>query len=295
MCYAITFVLALVNLIFYFFIREKPFLLYSVYMLLVLNSLVWQEGWIGRLVSLDGTVWVERALHSFAVLPVLAYYAFFRSYLGLSPKTWSGRFAVLRTQSLDKEVVAGLREFVEKAVHARMDAENMWELQHSATFDLLTGVYNRATMEMHIASALEQGGETGRGLSLAFVDIDHFKLLNDSKGHDFGDDCLRLLCRTMREILPVDAVIGRFGGDEFLVLLPGADYLQASQHLAGLNLGLWERMSESDDSLTVSVGIAECLAGQKMPMTELLKNADRSLYAAKAAGKGQIGDKVDYG
>jgi diguanylate cyclase (GGDEF)-like protein len=555
MCYAMTFVLALVNLVFFFFIREKPFLLYSLYMLLMLNNLVWQEGWVGRLIVLEGTVWVERALHSFAVVPVVAYYSFFRSYLGLSAKTWSGRFfigaqlasglllvaslvesialhtyvrhfwislsngvvavgalgvfvvtlacwiggnrlaaylflanlvlisatlmriydaftfgtdshwlnhslevavavdAILlslavadralsirrerdkvkvdlqrmdnayqreqmlsgfvreakslagdlegrgfadkldrlmfqsinrivdardvllltkedtefkhrsigeepilalhfpkmleqdlaeladrcfqgqvvsgtmtgdpdfqgrynyllipvrfreplnycvmllirRTQSLDREMVAGLREFVEKAVHARMDAENMWELHHSATFDLLTGVYNRATMEMHITSALEQGGETGRGLSLAFADIDHFKVLNDSKGHDFGDDCLRLLCRTMREILPIDAVIGRFGGDEFLVLLPGADYLQASQHLAGLNRSLRERMSESDVSLTVSVGIAECLAGQKMSMTELLKNADRSLYAAKAAGRGQIGKKVEIG
>jgi diguanylate cyclase (GGDEF)-like protein len=555
MCYAITFVLALVNLVFYFFIREKPFLLYSLYMLLALNNLVWQEGWIGRLFSLEGTVWVERSLHSFAVLPALAYYSFFRSYLGLSTKEWSGRFfigaqvvtgvflvaslmesialdtyvrhfwislnngvvavgalgvfvvtlicwiggnrlaaylflanlvlvsatlmrvydaftfgtdshwlnhslevavaidAILlsaavadralsirrerdkakvdlekmdtayqreqmlagfvrqakslaedhegrgfadkldrlmfqsinrmidardvvllsqegaefkhrsigeepvlshllprlfeqdlaqmvescfrgkvvsgeiaddpdlqerynfllipvrfreplnycvvllvpRTQSLDEEVVYGLREFVEKAVHARMDAENMWKLQHSAKFDLLTGVLNRATMETHISSVLEQSSETGRGLSLAFLDIDHFKLLNDSKGHDFGDDCLRLLCRTMREILPVDAVIGRFGGDEFLVLLPGADYLQASQHLAGLNHSLQERMSESDVSFSVSVGISECLEGQKMSMTELLKNADRSLYAAKAAGKGCIGEKVDSG
>ena len=553
MLYGMTFVLALVNLVFYYFIREKPFLLYCIYMFLVLNSLVWQEGWIGRLISLEATAGVERTLHLFVVLPMLAYYSFFRSYLGLSGKQWSGRFligaqlataallvaslvesialntyvrhfwiglsngvlaigalgvfvvtlvvwargnrlaaylfvanlvlvtatlmriydaftfgtdsfwlnhalevavavdAVLlslaladrtlsikrerdrarvdlermdnayrreqlladfvskakslandhespgfsgkldrlmyqsinrivdardvallsqdgaevrhrsigeerllsrllpsmtgqilpqlaeccrrgkvvsgsvpddpeiqeqykyllipvrlreqmdysvvllvpQTQSLDNELISGLREFVEKAVHARMDAESILRLQHSDKYDDLTGVFNRASMKMHISSMLELCSETGRGLSLAFVDMDHFKELNDSMGHDFGDDCLRMLCRTMRDILPVDAVIGRFGGDEFLVLLPGADYFHAAELLAELNPGLQERMADAENSLSVSVGIAECLSGQTMPMAELLKKADQSLYAAKAAGRGCIGAKVD--
>lgn len=553
--YGMTFVLALVNLIFYYFIREKPFLLYSIYVLLALNFVVWQEGWIGRLISFEGTVWDERVVHLFAVLPMLAYFSFFRSYLGLNKKQWSGRFligvqvaigillfaslaesvalgtyvrhswiglsngvlaigalgvfvvtlaawfrgnrlavylfvanfvlvtatlmriydaftlgtdsywlnhaievalavdaillslavanrtlsirrerdevkvdleridnaykreqlladfvrkakalatdhesrsfsakmdslmyqSINRTieardvvllsrdgtelkhrsigeektldriytgknekdlsqlldiccrgevvsgnlpghsglqekfkyvlipvrlreqvdycvmllvhhrQSLDQDFVYGLREFIEKAVHARLDAENISQLQHSAKFDDLTGVFNRASMEKHVSSLLELCSQKGRGLSLAFVDIDHFKMLNDNMGHDFGDDCLRMLCRTMREVLPVEAVIGRFGGDEFLVLLPGADYFHATELLARLNPGLQEQMTDSKISLSVSIGIAECLSGQDMPMAELLKLADLSLYAAKAAGRGCIGAKVDAG
>ncbi len=202
---------------------------------------------------------------------------------------------VPQTQSLDNELVYGLRDFVEKAVHARLDAENMSKLHRSAKYDDLTGVFNRASMESHISSLLEHRSEAGPGLSLAFVDIDHFKVLNDSMGHDFGDDCLRMLCRTMQDILPVDAVLGRFGGDEFLVLLPDADYIHATELLARLNPSLQEQMVDSDISLSVSVGIAECLSGQKMPMAELLKNADLSLYSAKGAGRGCIGAKVTAG
>ncbi len=199
---------------------------------------------------------------------------------------------VSRDQVLDNEQIYGLREFVEKAVHARMDAENMEKLQRSARYDDLTGVFNRSSMEMHVSRLLEQCAAGGRGLTLAFVDLDYFKKLNDSMGHDFGDECLKLLCRTMRELLPGEAVIGRFGGDEFLVLLPGADYFHATEVLARLNPVLQETVLKGDASLSVSVGIAECLSGQKMSMAELLKNADISLYAAKAAGRGCIGAKA---
>jgi diguanylate cyclase (GGDEF)-like protein len=196
-------------------------------------------------------------------------------------------------QSLDKELVSGLREFIEKAVHARLDAENMSKLQHSATYDDLTGVLNRASMEDHVSRVMKECSEAGRGLSLAFVDIDDFKALNDTTGHDFGDECLRMLCRTMREVLPVDTAIGRFGGDEFLVLLPGADYFHATELLARLNPALQEQMIESEASLSVSIGIAECPSDEKMTLAQLLKKADLSLYSAKAAGRGCIGVNVD--
>ena len=197
-----------------------------------------------------------------------------------------------REQEMDNEQVHGLRDFLEKAVHARMDAENMEKLQRLARYDDLTGVYNRMSMEMHISSLLEQCAVGGGGLALAFVDLDHFKELNDSMGHDVGDECLKLLCRTMRELLPGEAVIGRFGGDEFLVLLPGADYYHATEVLARLNPALRSVKLDGEVSLSVSVGIAECLGGQKMSMAELLKSADISLYAAKSAGRGCIGAKA---
>jgi diguanylate cyclase (GGDEF)-like protein len=195
-------------------------------------------------------------------------------------------------QSLDRDLIYGLREFVEKAVHACMDAENMEQLQRSARYDDLTGVFNRASMEMHISHMLEQCANGGRGLALAFVDLDHFKGLNDSLGHDFGDECLKRLCRSMKELLPQEAVIGRFGGDEFLVLLPGVDYFQATEVLARLNPALQASPGREGVSLSVSVGIAECLSGKHMAMAELLKKADISLYAAKAAGRGCIGARA---
>ncbi len=200
---------------------------------------------------------------------------------------------VPQDQSLDKDLIYGLREYVEKAVHARMDAENMEQLQRSARYDDMTGVFNRASMEVHISHMLELCADGGRGLALAFVDLDHFKGLNDSMGHDFGDECLKLLCQTMRDILPKEAVVGRFGGDEFLVLLSGSDYFHATEVLARLNPALQEAAPALNNvALSVSVGIAECPSGQKMPMADLLKKADVSLYAAKAAGRGCIGARA---
>lgn len=197
-----------------------------------------------------------------------------------------------REQYMDRDLVSGLREFAEKAVHALMSAENMEQLRYSARYDDLTGVLNRASMENRISNLLQQCREGGEGLALAFVDIDHFKKLNDSMGHDFGDTCLKLLCQKMQQLLPEDALIGRFGGDEFLVLLPGLDYRQAQQVLEKLNPMLTSVLQEEGNALSVSMGIVECRSGQRIPMAELLKQADMSLYAAKAAGRGCIGPRV---
>lgn len=197
-----------------------------------------------------------------------------------------------REQYLDRDLVSGLREFVEKAVHALMNAKNLEQLRYSARYDDLTGVLNRASMENQISTLLQQCRDGGEGLALAFVDIDHFKSLNDSMGHDYGDTCLKLLCKRLQQLLAEDALIGRFGGDEFLVLLPGMDYRQAQQVLEKLNPMLASVVQEEGNALSVSMGIAECRSGQRMPMAELLKQADMSLYAAKAAGRACIGPRV---
>ncbi len=195
-------------------------------------------------------------------------------------------------QYLDRDMVSGLREFVEKAVHARMDAENMEQLHYSARYDDLTGVLNRASMESRVARLLTQCAEGGKGLALAFVDVDHFKKLNDGMGHDFGDLCLKMLCRIMQQVLPKGGQIGRFGGDEFLVLFPGLDYGEASQLMEKLNPALAVASKREKTVLSVSIGIADCLSGQRITMAELFKQADMSLYAAKAAGRAQVGPRV---
>ncbi|WP_456417280.1 sensor domain-containing diguanylate cyclase [Thiolapillus sp.] len=199
---------------------------------------------------------------------------------------------VPKQQYLDRDVISGLREFIEKAVHALMDAENVEQIRHSARHDNLTGVLNRASMEGHISRSLAQCHKEGKELALAFVDIDYFKKLNDTMGHDFGDDCLKLLCRSMQQVLPKNGLIGRFGGDEFLLLLPGLNYRHARRFLEKLNPLLASATENRAQALSVSIGIAECLSGQKMSMAELLKQADMSLYAAKAAGRACIGPRV---
>ncbi|WP_456406673.1 sensor domain-containing diguanylate cyclase [Thiolapillus sp.] len=197
-----------------------------------------------------------------------------------------------RQIQLDRDLVSGLREFVEKAVHALMDAENVERLRHSARYDDLTGVLNRASIENNIAGLLSQCNDMNKGLALVFVDIDYFKELNDSMGHDYGDDCLRYLCRSMQQILPRDGLIGRFGGDEFLVLLPDLNYQQAREYLEKLNPLLAKASPEEGPKLSASIGIAECLPGQRISKTSLFKLADMSLYAAKAAGRACIGPRV---
>ncbi len=197
-----------------------------------------------------------------------------------------------RDYPLDRDLISGLREFVEKAVHALLNAAQVEQLRYSARYDDLTRVLNRASVEVHISNLLVQSSEGGAGLALAFVDIDNFKRLNDSMGHDYGDKCLKLLCNALQRILPQESVVGRFGGDEFLVLLPGYDFDKAYELMDALNPLLTVLSRDEAHVLSVSIGIAECKSGQRLSMAALLKQADKSLYSAKAAGRARVGRRI---
>jgi len=166
-------------------------------------------------------------------------------------------------------------------------AEREQELTHRAVHDSLTGLPNRDGLHQRLDALLNAPGEPAP-LALLFIDLDHFKDVNDSRGHEAGDELLRLSAGRLREAAPAQAFVSRLGGDEFVVLLPGAtetDAIAVAQAVI-TRLAQAFALREGEHLLGASVGIALSPA-QGRSREELLRCADIALYAAKADGRGR--------
>jgi diguanylate cyclase (GGDEF)-like protein/PAS domain S-box-containing protein len=162
--------------------------------------------------------------------------------------------------------------------------------QQLAITDDLTGFYNRRGLFELGRREVERSLRLNHSLSIIMVDIDHFKLVNDLYGHAAGDDVLRQVARRWREALRGIDIIGRYGGEEFMVLLPETKLATAYQ--------VAERMRQrvvqvpistvgGKVSITVSLGVA-MLQGVIMSLEELIADADKALYLAKQAGRNRV-------
>ena len=157
--------------------------------------------------------------------------------------------------------------------------------------DALTGLPNRRALMARIAEALIDARQTHRPLSLIFLDLDHFKAINDRHGHLAGDACLRILAeRAQSELRPADT-LARWGGEEFVVLLPGAALDEAST--IGERI---RRRVEADPfvaggeaiAITVSLGISGYSRTSIDSPEQLIEQADAALYRAKAEGRNRL-------
>ncbi|MBP6895938.1 MAG: GGDEF domain-containing protein [Pseudacidovorax sp.] len=154
----------------------------------------------------------------------------------------------------------------------------------SAT-DALTGARSRAEFLHQAEQVAGLARETGAPLALLYLDIDHFKRLNDSHGHAAGDAVLRGLAGALRQALPQHDVLGRLGGEEFCVLLPGQEQAQAVAVAERLRL-LLAQVPRPDERLTVSVGIAVLRADESVMQT--LHRADLAMLKAKQSGRDRV-------
>lgn len=155
-----------------------------------------------------------------------------------------------------------------------------------AVLDPMTGLYNRLTLSDRFTRAQEEATATAGSLALIMCDVDHFKSINDTHGHDRGDRVLVELTRVLRANLRTTDVAFRVGGEEFVVLLPGRDgaaavriaerirLAVAAQPLAGLRV-------------TISAGVVDA-TGREETLAGLLRASDAALYAAKAAGRDRV-------
>ena len=181
------------------------------------------------------------------------------------------------------------REAMEEKVRLRtleLEAANR-ALDLQARTDALTGLLNRRGFETQMAFGLAMARRSGRPLSVINVDVDHFKRVNDTYGHEAGDEVLRRLARTLQERLRASDVVARLGGEEFVVLLPDTD-LAGAQAIAN---ALVKAMAEQQDpvvgTITVSAGVAS-MRGLQDTGTDILRRGDGALYEAKGQGRNRV-------
>ncbi|HZX80634.1 MAG TPA: diguanylate cyclase, partial [Lysobacter sp.] len=150
-----------------------------------------------------------------------------------------------------------------------------------AGIDPLTGVLNRRAWREALEACLRE--PDAAGLSVLYLDLDHFKHVNDRLGHAGGDRVLQLFADVLRQAVRGDDVVGRYGGEEFVIGLVGGDARAVAERI---RTGLHARSGEAGTPLTVSIGVAARHAGEGID--ELLRRADAALYAAKHGGRDRV-------
>jgi diguanylate cyclase (GGDEF)-like protein/PAS domain S-box-containing protein len=177
------------------------------------------------------------------------------------------------------ERLAQFAELVELAI-GNTEARASLELQ--ATTDQLSGLPNRRALEQHLSHEIELAATRGTSLSAVVLDIDHFKKVNDTFGHIIGDVVLADVAARLRGVARQDEIVARFGGEEFVWLLPGTDGAEALLAAERARKAIESEPFGEVGSITVSAGVCELRdAGSH----SLLACADRALYAAKHAGR----------
>jgi diguanylate cyclase (GGDEF)-like protein len=157
------------------------------------------------------------------------------------------------------------------------------QTQMQAATDSLTGLVNRRTLDHEVRELLT----SGQTFALAFCDLDRFKALNDTFGHDAGDRALRLFSKVLRDATRSDDVVARYGGEEFVVVLPGLGASEAVDAMQRIRSRLAEAVGTSDVPVfTASFGVTDSSMGTTV--TDLVRSADAALLAAKSNGRDQV-------
>lgn len=171
-------------------------------------------------------------------------------------------------------------------------SESLSQLQVLATHDGLTGLFNRRAIYEHAKAELARAEREAKPLSLILLDVDHFKGVNDQYGHLIGDQALRLVADTIaRNIRPYDRV-GRWGGEEFLLVLPDTGLEQAGAIAERLRLKVAAaELAQPDGTcirLHLSLGVTSMDDGMPVTLDMLLQQADQALYCAKREGRNRV-------
>ncbi|WP_455843025.1 GGDEF domain-containing protein [Lelliottia jeotgali] len=162
--------------------------------------------------------------------------------------------------------------------------ERIGRLNRDAQTDPLTGLGNRRSLEFKL-SLLEA---EGRAFSVIVLDIDHFKRINDGHGHDVGDQVLQRLAAIMRGCCREGDLLCRTGGEEFLMLLPGASEAVATAVAQRLRVMVQDTAIEPVGAVTISLGVAHWQAEQEREPGAALSQADSALYRAKREGRNRV-------
>lgn len=182
-----------------------------------------------------------------------------------------------------------LHESSEEITQMRQD---MQLLKQEAMTDSLTGMPNRKAFDLEMKTAAGDAIEKGKPVSLIMIDIDHFKVFNDTFGHQVGDQVLRLVAKTLMEGLRPSDFLARYGGEEFAIVLSGTKMRDAEkladrlrQRIADKDI-INQSKNEKLGRLSISLGVSELHPGE--PLDDLIDRSDRALYKAKASGRNAV-------
>ncbi|VVO77700.1 hypothetical protein PS862_01658 [Pseudomonas fluorescens] len=193
----------------------------------------------------------------------------------------------------EQEMAGRLHSLAERVAHMEQEAlgvrEHLEEQRQKALIDPLTGLPNRAAWSERLDHEISQWQQQGNTLLLAMLDLDHFKRINDNYGHLAGDKVLKIIAGVLRKRLRGTDFIARFGGEEFVLLMPAT--------VAGVGAKLLENLRTAIEAcpfhfkgepvtITLSIGLTEFNAGEHSDL--VLKRADQALYRAKHAGRNRV-------
>ncbi|OPA97015.1 hypothetical protein BFW87_11915 [Pseudomonas fluorescens] len=193
----------------------------------------------------------------------------------------------------EHEVTARLKSLAERVANMEQEAlgyrEHLEVQRQKALIDPLTGLPNRAAWSERLDHEVNTWHQRGNSLALAMLDLDHFKRINDSYGHLAGDKVLKIIANVLRRRLRTTDFIARFGGEEFVLLMPDsslADALAVGEVLRAAIEACPFHFKGEPVTITVSMGVAQFQPGERSDLA--LKRADEALYRAKAAGRNQV-------
>ncbi|HEV7887495.1 MAG TPA: sensor domain-containing diguanylate cyclase [Acidimicrobiales bacterium] len=193
--------------------------------------------------------------------------------------------ALRRASRVERRVVSMVERF---ASHASLALRNAWlleQVQKMATTDGLTGIANRRSFDIGLERELSRATRNNSPLAVILIDLDHFKVLNDTHGHQVGDEVLRLVGGSLADHCRDFDMAARYGGEEFAVILPGCSETEAVD--AAERLRRVVSACDSPVEVTASVGVAS-FPGHGATPGELVKAADDALYQSKRAGRDRV-------
>jgi two-component system cell cycle response regulator len=160
-----------------------------------------------------------------------------------------------------------------------------------AITDALTGLHNRRYMETHISGLVEETRSRGHPLAVLVLDIDHFKLINDTHGHDAGDEVLREFALRVRKSIRGIDLACRYGGEEFVAVMPETDLAAATavaERLRGRIASEPFAVQQGAREIDVTISIGTAALGENDDAAAVIKRADQALYRAKRTGRNRV-------
>lgn len=165
-------------------------------------------------------------------------------------------------------------------------AEIRLQIQEMAITDMLTGLYNRRFLMERFTEEIGRAGRLQKKLGCLLLDIDHFKMINDTHGHQVGDEVLKEVAQRIKSMTRNYDILARYGGEEFMIVLPDTD-LQNAVTMAERIAQNIRKTPINDIAVTISAGISTYDSTDKN-IDDMIKKADKQLYAAKAAGRDRV-------